>query len=62
MGYTELLLFASKWQQTVKNDLGDKQYVPELLESEFDFINNQNIEMFPIWLPFYNMAIIDNDK
>ena len=34
----------------------------ELLEREFDFIDNQNVQMFAIWLPFDYMAVIDNDK
>ena len=34
----------------------------ELKECKFDFINNQNVQMFATWLPFYNMANIDTDK
>ena len=34
----------------------------ELTECQFDFINNQNVQMFATWLPFYNMANIDTDK
>ena len=34
----------------------------ELQECEFDFISNQNVQMFAIWLPFYNTAVIDNDR
>ena len=41
-----------------QNDLG----CTELSECEFDSINNQNVQMFALWKPFYNMAVIDNDK
>ena len=34
----------------------------ELKECEFDFMKNQNVQLFAIWLPFNNMAAIDNDK
>ena len=34
----------------------------ELKECKFDFINNQNVQMFATWLPIHNMANIDTDK
>ena len=62
MGYTEWLLFASKWQHTVKKWFWEKTICTEFKECKIDFINNQNVQMFATWLPFYNVVNIDTDK
>ena len=45
-----------------QNDLGNKWYVLNFKKVNFDFISNQIVQMFAIWLPFYNMRVIDNDE
>ena len=57
MGYTEWLLFASKWQHT--NDFGNKWYVLNLKNANLIWYT---IKMFICLLPFYNMVNIDTDK